>query len=259
MDEVVIRVRYRDLPPGLNGDAIHEDGSVVIYFAPGLTAQQRKAALRRLRQAASRGQKPPLPTLPLAVALTFDRLRARASTLAAIVRLHPAGTLLPAFGVVGLLAVFLFTSVSVHVLETPVTAGPGGVVGGSLPSGPSDHAHRLVPKASLAVSSGGSSGSRSTSQLTGTPIPVSRRSHGKSPGGSSGSPGPTPAPSVSPSVQPSVSPSVVPSPPPSGVISAQVNVQGASVGAHVSVGPAPHPSSPGACLDIGPFGICLSM
>jgi hypothetical protein len=257
MDEVVIRVRYRDLPPGLNGDAIHEDGSVVVYFAPGLTAQQRKAALRRLRQAASRGQKPPLPTLPLVVALTFDRLRARASTLAAIVRLHPVGTLVPAFGVAGLLAVFLFTSVSVHVLETPATAGPGGVVGGSLPSGPSDHARRLVPRASLAMSSGGSGGSRSTSQLTGTPIPVSRRSHGRSPGGSSGSPGPTP--SVSPSVQPSVSPSVVPSPAANGVISAQVNVPGASVGAHVSVGPAPHPSSSGACLDIGPFGICLSM
>ncbi|HEY0934774.1 MAG TPA: hypothetical protein VGD91_13655 [Trebonia sp.] len=81
---------------------------------PGLTAGQRRAVLRRLRQEASRGFGPALPRPQLAVALGADRVRAAVRTAGAVVRLHPAVTLIP-----GALAV---VSLALLVLAS---AGPG--------------------------------------------------------------------------------------------------------------------------------------
>jgi hypothetical protein len=253
----VIRVRYRDLPPGLNGDAVREGDNVVVYFAPGLTAQQRKAVLRRLRQAASRGQKPPLPTAPLALALVTDRLRAKVSTVVAIVRLHPAGTVVPMFGLATLIGMFFLTSVSVHIVhDPPATAGQPGVLGGGLPPAipsntvrPAAHVHRVVSGGSQADGNG------AQTQVTGSPDPVPAPAssgsqgspgNGSSTGSSPGVPGGTPGGGGTPAPTPGSSPG--------GVISAQVKVAPSSVAVRASVG-----SAGGVCVHLGPFGICLSI
>ena len=59
----MIRIRYRDLAPGLHGKVERCARGVTVYLLPGLTGKQRKAVLRRLRQEASRGCGPGLPNL----------------------------------------------------------------------------------------------------------------------------------------------------------------------------------------------------
>ena len=95
---------------GLHGRTERGARGVTIYLLPGLTAGERRAALRRLRQEASRGLGPPLPRSHLAVALGLDRVRTAARIAKAIVRLHPAVTLLPGALVVALLALFVAAS-----------------------------------------------------------------------------------------------------------------------------------------------------
>jgi hypothetical protein len=111
----MIKIVYGDLTAGLNGDAVRRRSDVAVVLVHGLTYQQRKAVLRRLRQAAGRGQKPPLPLGQLTFALAADLLRRWAGNLAAIVRQHPAGSLVPSFGAAALIVAFLMASVSVHL------------------------------------------------------------------------------------------------------------------------------------------------
>jgi hypothetical protein len=126
----MIKIVYGDLTAGLNGDAVRRGSDVAIVLVHGLTYQQRKAVLRRLRQAAGRGQKPPLPLGLLTFALAADLLRRWAGNLAAIVRLHPAGSLVPSFGAAALIVAFLMTSVSVHLQYG--ASGPMPQAAGSL-------------------------------------------------------------------------------------------------------------------------------
>jgi len=115
-DCAVIRICNEDFSAGTHdGTGLHgrtERGArgVTIYLLPGLTAGERRAALRRLRQEASRGLGPPLPRSQLAVALGLDRVRTAARIAKAIVRLHPAVTVLPGVLVVALLALFVAAS-----------------------------------------------------------------------------------------------------------------------------------------------------
>jgi hypothetical protein len=120
----MIKIVYGDLTAGLNGDAVHRGSGVAVVLVHGLTHQQRKAVLRRLRQAARRNQKPPLPLGPLTFALAVDQLSRWAGNLAAIVRLHPAGSLVPSFGAVGLVVAFLMTSVSMPLRYGASAPGP---------------------------------------------------------------------------------------------------------------------------------------
>jgi hypothetical protein len=92
----VIRIRYKDLSCGLHGSAERSARRTTVYLVPGLTARQRKAALRRLRQEASRGCGPALPLSQLMVALGADKVRQSLGRTAAVVWLHPARSLLPA-------------------------------------------------------------------------------------------------------------------------------------------------------------------
>src|SRR5450756_3037683 len=95
MDYVVIRIRYPDFSSGvrdlagLHGIAESGAGGVTVYLLPGLTASQRKAVIRRLRQEASRGFGPPLPMPSLVIALGADRMRVAVGTTVAVFRLHP--------------------------------------------------------------------------------------------------------------------------------------------------------------------------
>jgi hypothetical protein len=93
MDFIVIRIRYLDLSAGLHGRAEAAGRTTTIYLRPGLTAPQRQAALRRLRQESRVGCGPRLPAPPLALAIMADRIRMAARYVIAVVRLHPAAAL----------------------------------------------------------------------------------------------------------------------------------------------------------------------
>ncbi len=112
----MIRIQYKDFSAGthevtwLHGRAERRTWGVTVFLVPGLTTRQRRVVLRRLRQEASRGFGPPLPRPQLAVALGLDRVRTAARIGAAIVRLHPAVTLLPGAVAASLMALFVLTS-----------------------------------------------------------------------------------------------------------------------------------------------------
>ena len=127
----MIRVRYQDISSGshhgtgLYGTAKRCPQGVTIYLVPGLTARQRKAVIRRLRQEASRGCGPELPLPTLLVALAADRVRVAVTLTTTAVRLHPATTLLPTgFVAIGMMMLVL-TSAGVRP-EPAVAAGRAG-------------------------------------------------------------------------------------------------------------------------------------
>jgi hypothetical protein len=91
----MIRVRYKDLAPGLHGKAEYRGRRTTIFLVPGLTSAQRKATLRRLRQEARRRCGPRLPVPQLVIALAADRVSVAFRNIAAVIRLHPAGSILP--------------------------------------------------------------------------------------------------------------------------------------------------------------------
>ena len=112
----MICIRYEDFSAGthdatgLHGKAERSSHGVTVYLVPGLTACQRRAVIRRLRQEASRYVGPELPLSQLAVALAFDRVRSAARVTGAMVRLHPAVTLLPGAFVAALMTLFVIAS-----------------------------------------------------------------------------------------------------------------------------------------------------
>ncbi|MGH3280213.1 MAG: hypothetical protein ACRDNW_13905 [Trebonia sp.] len=83
---------------------------VTLCLLPGLTTGQRRVVIRRLRQEASRGFGPPLPSAQLTIALALAHLRAVARITRAIVRLHPVVTLVPGAFVVAVMALFVIAS-----------------------------------------------------------------------------------------------------------------------------------------------------
>lgn len=123
----MIHVRYKELSPGLHGKAERSGRATTVYLLPGLTGGQRKAALRRLRQEASRGFGPELRRPDLAVALAADRFRVGVRNTAAVVRLHPAGSLLPTALAAVLMALFVLTPVSARFVSVPQS--PAALVG----------------------------------------------------------------------------------------------------------------------------------
>jgi hypothetical protein len=113
MDCAVIRIRYKDFSAGTHDGAGSHGrtegcaGAVTVYLVPGLTAGQRRAVIRRLRQEASRGFGPPLPLPQLVVALVIDQVRTAARIVKSTVRLHPAVTLVPGAFVVAMMTLFV--------------------------------------------------------------------------------------------------------------------------------------------------------
>ena len=92
---------------GLHGKAERCARGVTVYLVPGLTACQRRAVIRRLRQEASRGLSPDLPLPQLAIAFGLDRACSAARIVGGMVRLHPGVTLVPGVFVVALMALFV--------------------------------------------------------------------------------------------------------------------------------------------------------
>jgi hypothetical protein len=115
-DCAVIRIRYKDFSAGthdmagLHGRVERCARGVTVCLLPGLTARQRRTVIRRLRQEASRGFGPALPLPQLAIALGLDRVRTTTRIARAIVRLHPAVTLVPSALVVAMVTLFVIAA-----------------------------------------------------------------------------------------------------------------------------------------------------
>jgi hypothetical protein len=124
----MIKIRYRssnELSPGLHATAERDGRTTTVYLLSGMTAAQRRSALRRLRLTARMGHCPPLPAAQLGFALFTDRIRTGFGRAGAVLRLHPAGSTVPIMMLSGgAIAFLLFSTVSIHVLPTPRTAGP---------------------------------------------------------------------------------------------------------------------------------------
>jgi hypothetical protein len=117
----MIRVRYRgsnELSPGLHAEAEQHGRRTTVYLLSGLTAAERRSALRRLRLTARMGHCPRLPAGQLAFALLMDRMRTGIGRTGAVLRLHPAGSTVPIMVLSGgAIAFLLFSTVSIHVLH----------------------------------------------------------------------------------------------------------------------------------------------
>jgi hypothetical protein len=117
----VIRIRYLDpneLSPGLHAAAEQHGRTTIVYLISGLTAAERRAALRRLRLSARMGCSPELPVPQLALALLADRIKTATRRTGAVFRLHPAGSTVPVMMVsAGAIAFLALSAVSIRVLH----------------------------------------------------------------------------------------------------------------------------------------------
>src|SRR5579875_3010555 len=251
----MIKVQYRgpnELAPGLHAAAERHGRSTVVYLLPGLTAGQRRAALRRLRLSARRGYGPRLPAAQLALALLADRVRTVLGQAGAAFRSHPAGTTVPVMVVSGGAIAFLaLSAVSVQVLHVPRVPGLPPVFG-SAPAAPAVGAS--APGAPQHGDPGpGASGPASRLVASAQPRPTATGAAGGPGSGGSTAPA-SPGASGGAAGQPGTSPSAA-----SGSVGVSVD---ASPAASVAVGvslplPAPSPTGSGLCLDLGPLGVCL--
>jgi hypothetical protein len=138
----MIKIRYRDpnqLSPGSHAEAKRRGRSTTVYLLSGLTTQERRAALRRLRLSARMGYCPALPAGQLALALLADRIRTGVGQAGAVFRLHPAGSTVPVMVMSGgAIAFLLFSTVSIRVLpprtsEQRPASGPAPIAAVSAP------------------------------------------------------------------------------------------------------------------------------
>src|SRR6185437_4315794 len=136
----MIRVRYRgsnELSPGLHATAERAGRRTTVYLLDGMTAVQRRSALRRLRLTARMGHCPRLPAAQLAFALFTDRIRTGIGRAGRVLRLHPAGSTVPIMVLSGgAIAFLLFSTVSIHVIR-PGATGQSGAGTSPLASGTS--------------------------------------------------------------------------------------------------------------------------
>jgi len=130
----MIRIRYGSISSGLHAKAESGATGTTLYLLPGLSSAQRKAALRRLRQEARRGCGPTLPLEQLAMALAADWINTRFRRVATVVKLHPAGSLIPVVLTGGCVVLLVLASESVRIVHRPMARSAGGVpvLGGGL-------------------------------------------------------------------------------------------------------------------------------
>jgi hypothetical protein len=215
----MVKIRYSELPVGLHVLAESDGRSTVVYLLPGLTAEQRRAALVRARSSGRMGQGPRLPAFAMGRALAADQIRMTVRHGAAAARRHPLLLLPP---------LILVSGAIVFILMTFVT----------LAAPPLGRASSLVP----------------SSASTGMPgaQPGQRGGQGGPAGGAPGPsllPGDSPAASLFPSGQPAEDPAPASSSPlPSGRPSPTPTPT-----------PTPTPKSSGTCLKLGPLGLCVSI
>jgi hypothetical protein len=239
----VIKIRYADLPGGLHIRAVARGKDTVVYLVPGLTAMQRQAALRRIRSSARMGHGPRLPAAGLAGAVMLDRVRTTVRNAAAAMWAHPTILVPPIVIIVSAaIAYMLLVSVSIRVREPQ--AGGSGAAGDPVPAAVAPPAlGRPQDPAGRPPGSGRTGRSRA---------PAPRPSGGKHPApGTSPSPSPTPAPTgTHPAPSPSTTPPLRPGSP---------SASAPSPGGTNSAPPSSRrPDAGGACLIVGPLGVCLA-
>ena len=265
----MIKIRYRnELSPGLHAAAERHGRSTTVYLLPGLSAVQRRAALRRLKISAGRGYDPKLPAPQLALALLADRIRTTVGLAAAVFRSHPAGSTVPVMVVsAGAIAFLVLSAVSIRVIHgaagpaASVSAGPGqpgGPIaaglgdppgpGGSITERPGQPGSGSRPDGQAGGNGTGNGNGNGTGNGDGA---SGGTSQGANPGASSaggttltGSTAPTPTPGGDPtSAAPSASASSAPAPAASATTS--------------KPSPTPTASNSGLCVNLGSLGLCL--
>ncbi|HEY4851335.1 MAG TPA: hypothetical protein VII22_11095 [Streptosporangiaceae bacterium] len=229
----MIKIRYADLPEGLHARAEAEGRGAVIYLVRGLSPDQRRAALRRVRREARLGNGPRLSASGVALAVARDTAKSTTRNGIAAVRFHPAGSLfLTALLASTVVCYVLFVSVSIHLIPIPPTPGALTAPGGAGPGGAPGQRYSASSQGSQQVSGPGPAPTAATRASA-------HASAGASGAGSTqhaASPVPLPSSSSAPPASPSPNPTgAAPTPSPSG-------------------------SSPGGlCVNVGPLGVCLSV
>jgi hypothetical protein len=242
----VIKIRYSDLPGGLHVRVGVHGRNTILYLLPGLTAAQRKAAIRRARSAARVGHGPGLPAPGVARALAADRIRTTVRNGLAAMRMHPAIFFPPLIIIVAVAAAYLL------LVSVSVRFNPGRASGPNVPVG--------VNRSSRAAQAGGNNS-------PGDPSPGRQRSPSPTahpgPGpGRAASPHPASSRSADPSPSPSRSPTRAPSPGPSGSAPAAPGPGPSSVlSPSPSSSPGPGSGSGGGdvCVKVGPLGMCIGL
>jgi hypothetical protein len=237
----VIKIRYSDLPAGLHLSAEVRGKHTVLFLLPGLTAAQRKAAVRRARSAARVGHGPALPALGLARAVAADRIATTVRNGLAAMRMHPAIFIPPMILMVSVAITYvLLVSFSIRFIppqseprlvlpssgrgavHSPPATNPGsGPATGAAPGSPGP--------AGPATPSPAWPGARSPSPAA-SPAPTTA---GRRPSGAPSPSAPAPSRSPGPTRSPAPSPSASPSP---------------------STG-----SGGGVCVKVGPLGVCVPL
>jgi hypothetical protein len=111
----VIKIRYSDQPAGMHASAEREGTNTVLSLRPGLSPEERRNAIDRLRSSARVGHGPGLPVIPLALALTADRIRLTLRNTVAAARLHPTGFAIPVILIAtGAILYGLLVTVTIH-------------------------------------------------------------------------------------------------------------------------------------------------
>jgi hypothetical protein len=244
----VIKIRYADLPGGLHVRTEARGKDTMIYLLPGLTVEQRRAALRRVRSSARVGQGPPLSTAGLARAVAADRIMTTVRNMAGALRVHPA-MFVPLIVILlsAAVAYFVLSSVSIKI-HSPQAGAPATLLGPPIAAAaaPSHSGGSRDPDPP-----GGLMPGRPSPGQSGTPTPTQ-------PGGGHPSPSPFPSPDpvpTGPGQQPGPLPSPDPSPVPSPAPSPSTTPVSPSA-------PSPSPTKSGGsglCVDLGPLGVCLSV
>jgi hypothetical protein len=269
----VIRIRYRsanELSPGLHAAAERRGRNTTVYLLAGLRPAERRAALRRLRISARMGHSPRLPAAQLALALLADRFRTALGQAGAIFRSHPAGSTVPVMVIsAGAIAFLALSAVSIRVIHAPRAPGvplaagasaasagaevpipgssddPSG--GGVLPGGAGAASELLTPgrtASGAAGAAGNLPGQPGASGAAGT-------GGGGNTGGSTGS-----------GVGTTLAGNADQTPSPEAGGSGTAPAAATSSAAPATSAPAAQPSpsksaSSGACLHLGPLGVCL--
>jgi hypothetical protein len=218
----MVKIRYAELPAGLHVTSQAERRGTVVYLLPGLTADQRRAALVRARSSARMGHGPSLPASAMAVAIVADRASTTTHNGAAAVRRHPMLVLPLVFALAATAIVFVLTS------SVALTGPPHG---------------KAVAGSAATLGMGASQLPRHGPSLTEPPKRhhhvIVRRSRHHTPSPS------TPAAGYA-YTAPSPSGSLSPRPTPSATRHRR------------RPSPSPSPSASETCLKVGPLGLCVT-
>jgi hypothetical protein len=276
----MITIRYRDpneLSPGLHAAAERHGRSTTVYLLPGLSAAQRRAALRRLRISAGRGYDPRLPTPQLALALAVDRVRTTIGRAGAVFRSHPAGSTVPVMVVsAGAIAFLALSAVSIRVIHPHASSSLSGAATGPAasagPGGPISPAAAGLTGPGPPGLPGGLRGQPGSGSSSGALAPSGSGHHDKDNGnganpnnGRGSSTGSDPASgggttltgTAAPTPTPGGNPSTATNPAPANTASS------APAASATASKPSPAPTATksgqgGAlCVNVGPLGVCL--